>query len=230
MYDLYSFYRSREWVALLRTIKLERVNEDGQLICEHCGKPIVRAYDAIGHHKIELTEDNVNDAEISLNPENIAMLHHVCHNRVHGKFGHKKKEIFLVYGAPLSGKHEWVDSNLTGGELVINIDDIWMALSGMPRYQKPGRLNAVVFQIHRDLLDAARTRLGKWDVCYIVGGYPLMTERERICRDYGAREVRIESTREECLARAKDLGLADYDKYIDEWFRRDAATAAARAS
>ena len=75
-----TFYRCKEWENLLRVLKLERVNEAGELICEHCGKPITRAYDAIGHHKEELTPENVNDANVSLNPANIAFVHHKCHN------------------------------------------------------------------------------------------------------------------------------------------------------
>jgi hypothetical protein len=220
MFTLDAFYKSHEWQKLLAVLKLERVDDDGNLICWHCGKPIVRKYDAIGHHTIFLTEENVNDASISLNPELIQFVHHRCHNIIHNKFGYKRKEIFLVYGPPLSGKHEWVANQLTDGELVINIDDLWMAVSGLPRYQKPGRLNAVVFQQHRDLMDAVRTRLGKWNTAYIVGGYPLISERERICKDYGAREIFIDKSKEECMARAKELKLEDYDCYIDEWFRR----------
>ena len=191
MFNLDTFYKTPEWEKLIAVLKIERVDDDGQLICWHCGKPITKAYDAIGHHTIFLTEENVNDAAISLNPDLIQFVHHRCHNLIHNKFGYKRKEIFLVYGPPLSGKHEWVADNLTDGELVINIDDIWMALSGLPRYQKPGRLNAIVFQLHRDLMDAARIRLGKWNTAYIVGGYPLISERERICKEYGAREIFI---------------------------------------
>lgn len=220
MFNLDTFYKTQEWEKLLAVLKMERVNDDGELICWHCGKPITKAYDAIGHHTIFLTEENVNDPEISLNPDLIQFVHHACHNKIHNKFGHKRKEIFLVYGPPLSGKHEWVESNLVDGELVINIDDIWMAVSGCPRYKKPGRLNAVVFQLHRQLMDAARTRLGKWDVCYIVGGYPLISERERILKDFGAREIFLNTDKAVCMARADELKLDDYAAHIEEWFRR----------
>ena len=74
MYTLGNFYKSKEWEKLIAVLKLERVNENGEVICEHCGKPIHKKYDCIGHHKIELTEANVNDPEVSLNPDNV-MLH-----------------------------------------------------------------------------------------------------------------------------------------------------------
>ena len=220
MWTLDNFYKSPEWEKLLAVLMMERLNENGELICFHCGKPITRAYDAIGHHLEFLTEENVNNAEVSLNPDNIQFCHHRCHNLIHNKFGYKRKETFLVYGPPLAGKHEWVEDNLTDGELVINIDDLWIALSGCKRYEKPARLNAVVFQVHRQLMDAAKVRLGKWNTCYIIGGYPLISERERICKEYGAREILVDASKDECLARAKELQLDGYEQFIEDWFRR----------
>lgn len=41
MYMLHSFYSSKQWQKLIEVIKLDRVKQDGQIICEHCGKPIV---------------------------------------------------------------------------------------------------------------------------------------------------------------------------------------------
>ena len=83
MYSLSTFYQSKEWINLLALIKAERVDNQGFIICEHCGKPIVAKYDCIGHHKQELTEMNVNDYSISLNPANVALVHHKCHNKIH---------------------------------------------------------------------------------------------------------------------------------------------------
>ncbi|MFR7473078.1 MAG: HNH endonuclease, partial [Ruminococcus sp.] len=59
---LNNFYQSKPWVKLMAVIRMERTNAEGQIICEHCGKPIVHKYDCIGHHIIELNEANVNDA------------------------------------------------------------------------------------------------------------------------------------------------------------------------
>ena len=104
-YTLDNFYQSKPWINLMAQLRLERVNADGDLICEHCGKPITRAYDCIGHHVIELNDRNVSDASISLNPENIMLIHHKCHNRIHQKLSMTdRRNVYLVYGAPCSGK------------------------------------------------------------------------------------------------------------------------------
>lgn len=54
------FYRQSRWIKLRKVLKNERVNAEGLLLCEHCGKPILKDYDAILHHKIELTPQNAN--------------------------------------------------------------------------------------------------------------------------------------------------------------------------
>lgn len=222
MYTLDNFYKSKQWQKLLEVIKLERVDESGQLICWHCGKPITDKYDAIGHHTIFLTEENVNNSEISLNPELIQLVHHRCHNLIHNKLGYTKREIFLVYGSPLSGKSSYVQSVSEPGDLIIDVNRIWTCVSGSEK-NKPPKLNSVVFGIRDRLLEMVKYRVGKWDNCYIIGGYPLISERERLCKELGAREIFIDTPKEECLRRLQehdDLDLSDYSKYIEDWWRK----------
>ena len=224
MRTLDTFYQSREWANLLKVIKQERLDADGQIICSYCGKPITKKYDCIGHHKIHLTEENVNDARVSLNPENVELVHHACHNKIHEKLGYSRKEIFLVYGPPMAGKSSYVKSAALPGDLVIDMDSIWECISGQPRYVKPGKLRAVAFGVRDYLMDCLKVRNGKWQSAYIIGGFPLSSERERILRTYGAREVFIEADKAECLARLKaspsGRNEEEWSGYIEEWFRR----------
>ena len=67
MFDLYSFYRSKEWEDFRKLVINERMTEDGYILDEVTGKPITQKYDVILHHKEELTEENVNDVMVSLN-------------------------------------------------------------------------------------------------------------------------------------------------------------------
>lgn len=224
MYTLHSFYSSKQWQKLIEVIKLDRVKQDGQIICEHCGKPIVDKYDCIAHHTIFLTEENVNNSEISLNPDLIMLCHHACHSRIHHKLGYTKREIFLVYGPPLAGKSTYVRSVSSPGDLLVDIDSIWVAVSGQPIHTKPPKLNAVVFNMRDKLMEIVKYRVGKWDNCYIVGGFPLVAERERMCRELGAREIFIDISKAECLARLESAGDRDkdeYKKFIEDWFRRN---------
>ena len=227
MRTLSNFYQSKDWINLTHSLRLERLDSNGQLICQHCGQPITRAYDAVGHHVIHLTEENVNDVNIALNPDNVVFVHMRCHNRIHDRLGGRRREVCLVYGSPLAGKTTYVMDNLEPGDLVIDLSRIWACLSCCPDYVKPPRLNANVFAVRDALLDQVRTRLGKWERAWIVGGYPLISERERICRDYGAREIFIDTPREECLRRLHECNdgrdIRAWEGYINTWWERFSA-------
>lgn len=224
METLATFYKSKKWESLLRVIKMERLTEAGELICEYCGKPIFKRYDCIGHHKTQLTEENVNNAEISLNPENIQLVHHRCHNRIHEKLGAVRKEVFIVYGPPLAGKSRYIQEAAEPGDLIIDMDSIWECISGLPLYVKPARLNSVAFGVRDFLIDCVRVRRGKWNHAYICGGFPLISERERLQKDLGARLIFIDTDKETCLQRAAELedqdARAAWREYIETWWRR----------
>lgn len=220
---LSNFYKSRDWVNLMQVIRLERVNSEGQLICEYCGKPIIAKYDCIGHHKIELTEANVDDANIALNPDNIMLVHHRCHNKIHNKLSYSQ-HVYLVYGSPLSGKNTFVKDNMDAGDCIVDIDNIWQSISGCDRYIKPNRLRTCVFNIRNHMIDMVRMRQGKWLNAWIIGGYPLISERERLCKALGAREIFIDTPREKCIERLhanpEGRDILEWEKYIAEWWER----------
>ena len=219
--SLYNFYRSKEWEALLKLLRNERVDGEGFIICEHCGKPIVKAYDCIGHHITELTEDNYTDAATSLNPDNIALVHHRCHNLIHNKLSYSGRQVYIVWGSPLSGKTSYVAEAMTEGDLVIDMDNIWQCISGCDRYVKPNRLRAVAFSVRDTLLESVRLRRGKWLNCYIIGGYPFALERERLANSLGAREIFIDTNKEECISRLYNCGdrdITEWEKYINDWW------------
>lgn len=216
MFTLNNFYKSKEWLDLLEQLKLERVNSEGEIICEHCGRPIVKKYDCIGHHKIELTEANVNNYDISLNKENIILIHFKCHNQIHERFGYEPpKKVYIVYGSPCSGKSTWVHENATKDDLVLDIDKIWECVSVCDKLHKPNRLKANVFGVRDTLLDQIRTRTGQWKKAFVVGGYPLLMDRQRLADRLGAELIYIECDKEVCISRAKNK---EWISYIDEWF------------
>ncbi len=222
--NLFEFYRSKEWEDFRKVVIAERVRDDGFIYDEYTNKPIVKAYDIILHHKEELTEENVHDYNISLNPDNIMIVSHKSHNIIHNKLNSSNayRKVYLVYGAPLSGKSSWIKENMMEGDLVVDMDSIWQCVSNCEKYIKPKRLNAIVFKMRDTLLDSVKYRLGKWKTAYIVGGYALTAERERLCREMGAEEIFIDTPKEECLRRLEAdevrSNLEDYRNYIERWF------------
>lgn len=194
---------------------IERLNENGDIICEHCGKPIVNAYDCIRHHKIPLTEANVNDFTISLNEENIALVHHKCHNQIHNRFGAYTRHIYIVYGSPCAGKTTFVNSNALKDDLIVDIDRIFEAINN----SRSNRLYPNVMQLYRQLMDMIKVRNGKWVNAWIVRGFPLRMDRERLANELGAELIFIDTDKETCLARAELRG-DEYKKYVEDWFNK----------
>lgn len=220
---LQAFYKSHKWETFISNVRAERTNADGFIICEKCGKPILKAYDCIGHHIKELTDSNVDDVTISLNPENIQLLHFKCHNEVHERFGYngrQQQNVFIVYGAPCSGKRTWVKDNAGNNDLIVDIDKIWAAVRAdvCAENEKPNTIKSNVFALRESLLDMIKVRRGKWRNAYIIGGYPLQGERERLMQTVGADKlIHIDTAREVCEARAQ---TAEMKKYIAEWYER----------
>ena len=223
MFTLETFYKSKEWEAFRQVIITERIRADGHIYDEETGKPIVKPYDLILHHKEPLTEENVNDATIAFNPANIEVVSHKTHNRIHDRLGMGRREVFLVYGPPLAGKTTWVQDSKSDGDLVIDMDNLWQAVTGLPRYSKPAKLRSVVFRLRDDLLDAVKHRFGKWTKAYIIGGYPSTGERERLTKELQATPVFIQATQDECMQRlqeTEDRNRDEWAEYISEWFLR----------
>ena len=228
MNKLEKFYRSRKWESLIKTLKTERRKPDGSLICEHCGKPILKAYDCIAHHKIELSESNVDDAMIALNPDNIMLIHFRCHNEIHKRFGFQErkprieKKVFIVYGAPCSGKTTWVNSVADKSDLIVDIDKLWAAVrcDKCGTFEKPKELIGNVFALHDLLIDMVTTRRGRWLNAYIIGGYPYENEREQLAEKVGAaRCVFVDTPKDVCLARAA-LKAPEWERFVNEWFEK----------
>lgn len=225
MVTLKDFYHTRKWKEFARLIKLERTNENGEVICDYCGRPIANPYDCIAHHcNTFLTEENVNNPEIAFNAENIQLVHHRCHNLIHEKLGYKRREVYLIYGSPCSGKSTYLDQVRMPGDLIVDMDLMRQCVSGQPAHVITPALKSIVFGMRDYLMECVRYRRGKWQRAYIVGGYPLQSERERICDETGAVEIYIDSTKEKCLARLQEnpnnRDIESWKRFIDEWWSR----------
>lgn len=68
-----SFYNSKQW----KEVREYCIMRDHHA-CVYCGKPVDEV-----HHKIVLTPSNINDINITLNPDNLVCLCHDCHMKEH---------------------------------------------------------------------------------------------------------------------------------------------------
>ena len=84
-----SFYLSAAWE---NTRAAYLMSQD--YICERCGEPA-----KVAHHKRYITRENINDANITLNWDNLEALCQDCHNKEHHKRAPK-----LRYGFDADGR------------------------------------------------------------------------------------------------------------------------------
>lgn len=211
------FYTLKPWRDLSYTIKIDRGFK-----CEQCGWVAVTNEDRkklIAHHRDELTDDNINNPQIALNPANIEILCLDCHNKEHKRFGHAK-QVYIVWGSPLSGKSTLVSELIRYGDIVLDMDRLWEAITMQEPYIKPDNVRFNIFALRDSLLDQIKTRHGQWYCAYVIGGYPDKFERERLAHTLGAELIHCEATKDECLQRRHDTGKpAAWDKYIIDWWR-----------
>lgn len=218
---LQSFYASEVWI----NFRLAIITERG-LRCEHCGQLVARVRDLTLHHIIELTPENVHDVMIALNPENVMVVHHDCHNKIHNRFGYQPEHnVYIVFGPPLSGKKSFVLERMRRGDLVVDMDALYHAVSMLPSYDKPDNLLSNVRGIHNLLIDNIKTRYGKWNNAWIIGGYADKYKRERLADDLGAELIFCDVSLGECLRRleadeARRCRQDEWRGYIEKWFEQ----------
>jgi len=213
---LSEFYRSKEWERFREGFLAERMLRDGELRCERCGKTIVKRYDGILHHKTELTETNYTDAEISLNPENVMLVCHWCHDAIHERWGHQvSRHVYLVYGCPCSGKRAYVDANRGSKDLVLDIDAIYACLG-----DDRAVLKSDMFAVYNVLKDRIRTRAGKWRNAWVLSSAATESDLRRLEDGLGGVErIPIEVPYDECVAEAMKRG-GKWLEWVEEWKRR----------
>ena len=222
----HELYTSKEFRTLRQNLILTRADDYGVLICEYCGKPILRDCETIAHHVKEVTTANLNDPEITLNPENLQLVHLRCHNEIHGRFGAVCKKVYFVHGAPLSGKSTFVYSQKARGDLVVDIDLIYRALTGGALYDKPNEIVQNVFGVYNELLQQLKTRAGKWQTAYFISAEPRKAKRDRIAKEINAEFIYIPATREQCLTRLETdntrAGVRElWAQYINNYFENE---------
>ena len=197
---IHAFYCRKDYLDLAQACKIKSGG-----VCAKCGG-VFDISELRPHHKAELTLDNIDDVNVTLNPDNIEVLCHDCHNAAHKRFGYAvgAKRVYLVYGSPCAGKTTYVNSVATRNDLIVDLDKIHRAICICGLYDKPDATKRVAFNVRDYLLDEVRTATPrrKWQDAYIIGTYPDRIDRDMFVQDYGAELVHIDTSKEECIKRA----------------------------
>jgi len=128
-----------------------------------------------------------------------------------------RTQVTVVAGPPLSGKNTYVRERWQPGHLIVDVDALHQALSGMASHRHHPTLLPFVF----DARDAVIRRLlsGSCDASHAWIITTNTVEAERLGRSLKGSVVELDTPRDECHRRADGDGRpAAWHRYIDEWW------------
>lgn len=208
-----AFYHSKAWERVRQAALLR---DNGMCQADGCNRPAEEV-----HHTIPLTLYNIDDPDTTLNLDRLVSLCRDCHFREHrrmmaqkferrecvlNKDGYwfdedgvmRQTEVYLVWGAPASGKTTYVQKHREASDLVIDLDKIRWALGG-------GRnLLGVCLSVREHLFRLIEERDGEVDCrrVWVIATLPNKKERHALTDRLRAREIHMDAGLEECKARA----------------------------
>ena len=218
------FYKSTRWKKA-RASYLASIS----YICERCGRLATMV-----HHKTYITEDNIDDPDITLSFDNFEGLCDTCHQHEHHKTSAsnstvdgvafdesgqlvevKTPDVFLVYGPPAGGKTTWCKEHARDNDIVVDLDVI--------RNRMHVDLNAALKYRWNIYKQIANGETGCQGSIYIIETAPSRGRREKLDKLMRFKDViLIDPGKQECLKRAEaDLGRTDKEmqrRIIESWY------------
>lgn len=237
-----AFYKSKAWQRCRNAYVAERVNIDGGL-CEACHE---RPGEEL-HHIKEIDIFNVRNSEITLNHNNLMWLCKECHfaehkqrivesiekrrkKRILGPGGiwfddsgnPQPQKIFIVYGAPASGKTSYVQENKHYGDLVVDLDLIKSALTMCQRRETPDNILNIAIEVRNKIYDLIKQKKVDCKAIWIIASLPKKKDRETIAKELNGELIFLRTDFNECINRAMsdtDRGNAVLQEHIiKKWF------------
>lgn len=121
----------------------------------------------------------------------------------------------VVCGAPGSGKTSWVRSQIRRGEMVVDVDSLFAALTMRPLYDKPESLIGAVLSLRDHVIES-------YEPAWVISSDPTITYRTEMRERFGARVVVLETPADVCVERIagdarRDEGT-DWAGLVGKWW------------
>ncbi len=136
---------------------------------------------------------------------NLQALCKACHDektlQEDGRFrGAPSSKVVVVAGPPGAGKAALVGSWFRAGDLIVDVDRLFTAVSGLQIYEKPGAILPFALEA-RDAILRRLARPSAVSRAWITAGAPGASERDRFATSLGAQILVLETPAAECMKR-----------------------------
>ncbi|MFQ7546283.1 MAG: AAA family ATPase [Turicibacter sp.] len=132
------------------------------------------------------------------------------------------QEVYIVHGAPASGKTTYVKQHMQDGDLVVDLDYIKYALTFRGKGELGDNLMPIAFDVRDMLYEKIEARDVDAKNIWIIASLPRKEERHRLATRLNAKLIHCHATVHECIDRAmNDIERVDKElqiKIIDKYF------------
>lgn len=136
------------------------------------------------------------------------------------------KKVFVISGAPGSGKSTYVQKAKKNGDLVVDLDLIASALQGSTeRHPDFEPVMDAVLATRDAIYKTIENRKGKWNNAYVITSNPSDLFVTALAGKLSAEVVKMDTSLEECKNRIQnDTSRREPEKdvsLVDKWFSKN---------
>ena len=216
-----ALYNSKEWEKVRQAVL---IRDHGMCKMPGCNHPAEEV-----HHIRMLTAENVRDAEVALNMDNLISVCRDCHFKIHrekilGSYKRKARrrildrngcyfdeagmlrpmKVYIVYGPPAAGKNRYVEEHRKDTDLVVDLDAIQLAI-GHDRYGTANNLLDLSLHLREQIYQLIEKRDEMIDCrnVWVIATLPEKKQRQELAERLQAQLIHIDTPQMKCIEQAK---------------------------